>query len=215
MTLATGHLASVVGLPFFFRLYQVHLPAAGHASYQGSSAMLYDLSGAVALAIEGRAAQRLDEGAGVFIAAGQEVTINAPVSEPAAFLVFLLTTRPNQRRPLLDVPAVARELYRTPEPLPGLKSGEYEFVLRRVTFPAGMPAGAPHYRTGAALTYVLAGTGSLIADGKTEPMLAGMAAAAPSGLFHQWANPGTRPLIIVQASIRQEGAPAIIPEPAR
>jgi hypothetical protein len=114
MTLATGRLASVVGLPFFFRLYQVHLPAARHASYQGSSAMLYDLSGAVALAIEGRAAQRLDEGAGVFIAAGQEVTINASVSEPAAFLLFLLTTRPNQRRPLLDLPAVTRELYRTP-----------------------------------------------------------------------------------------------------
>ena len=166
MTLATGRLASVVGLPFFFRLYQVHLPAAGHASYQASSAMLYHLSGgAVALAIEGRAAQRLDEGAGVFIAAGQEATINASVSEPAGLLVFLLTTRPNERRPLLDHPAVVRELYRTPEPLPGLKSGGYEFVLRRVTLPPGMPAGAPYYRTGADLSYVLAGTGSLIGDG--------------------------------------------------
>src|SRR5258706_13857422 len=41
--LAAGRLASVIELPLFLRLYRARLPAAQHASYQGSSAMLYDL----------------------------------------------------------------------------------------------------------------------------------------------------------------------------
>ena len=177
--------------------------------------MLYVLSGTPALAIEDRAAQPLAEGAGAFIAGGQEATISASASEPVQFLIFLLTARANERKPLVELPAVVRELYRTPEPLPGLKSGEYEFALARVTVPAGMPAGPAHYRTGAALDYVLAGTGALTADGKTEPMSAGAAQAARSGWFHQWTNPGDAPLVILQASISQKGAPAVVPEPQR
>ena len=52
--LATAHLDSVVELPLFFRLYRARLPAAQQASYQGSNAMLYDLSGASTIQVEGR-----------------------------------------------------------------------------------------------------------------------------------------------------------------
>src|SRR6266568_1926528 len=80
--LASGHLDSVVELPLFLRLYRARLPAAQHASYQGSSALLYDLSGTSMIQIGGGSAEPLAEGAGVFIAAGQEVTITAAESEP-------------------------------------------------------------------------------------------------------------------------------------
>src|SRR5229473_3115487 len=106
--LASGHLDSVVELPLFLRLYRARLPAAQHASYQGSTAMLYDLSGASTIQVDGGAAQPLAEGAGTFIAAGQEVTISAAESQPTDLLVFLLTARPNQERRLLSRPAVAQ-----------------------------------------------------------------------------------------------------------
>src|SRR5439155_20820143 len=99
--LASGHLDSVVELPLFLRLYRARLPAAQHASYQGSSALLYDLSGTSMIQIGGGTAEPLAEGAGAFIAAGQEVTITAAESEPTDLLLFLLTARPNQGRRLL------------------------------------------------------------------------------------------------------------------
>jgi quercetin dioxygenase-like cupin family protein len=208
--LAAGHLTSVIGMPLFFRLYEVGLPAARHASYDGSSVMLYGLAGASTVDIDGTV-QPLAEGAGAFIPAGRAATITASGPGPATLLVFVLTARPNQRRPLLDLPAVARELFRTPEPLPGLKSGPYAFTLTRTAFPAGMPANPPHYRSGAALYYVLAGTGMFTADGKTEKGPAGTPHFEPAGWVHQWANPGDTPLVLLQANISAEGVAAVLP----
>ena len=45
LSLATGRLPSVVEMPLFFRLYKASLPAGQHTSYDGSTAMLYCLSG--------------------------------------------------------------------------------------------------------------------------------------------------------------------------
>ena len=33
----------------------------------------------------------------------------------------------------------------------------------------------------------------------------------PYGLVHQWANPGDAPLVLLQASLSQEGIPAVLP----
>jgi hypothetical protein len=208
--LATGHLASVVDMPLYFRLYRAHLPAAQHASYRGSSAMLYDLSGAPAIGIDGGGGQPLAQGAGAFVAAGQTVVIGASGSEPADLLLFVLTARPNQLPPL-DRPAIVKELYRTPDPLPDLRTGPYEFSLARLTFPTAMPAGPAGYRSGAALDYVLAGGGALTADGKTEAMPAETALFERFGWVHRWANPGDQPLVLLQANIRREGDPATHP----
>jgi quercetin dioxygenase-like cupin family protein len=208
--LAAAHLASVVDLPLYFRLYHARLPAAQSTFYQGSNAMLYDLSGDAAITIDGGATQALAEGAGAFLATGQQVTISAASSEPAELLLFVLTALPNQRPPL-DRPAAAVELYRTPDALPGLKAGPYEFSLTRVTFPAGMPPDQPHYRTGAALDCVIAGAGTLTADGKTEPRPTGAAQDEPHGWVHQWANPGETPLVVLEANISREGEPAVQP----
>jgi quercetin dioxygenase-like cupin family protein len=212
--LAAGQLPSVVELPVYFRLYRIYLPAARHASYRGSSAMLYGLSGRAEMQLEGGDAQPLAEGAGAYIAAGQGVTVSAAEAAPSELLLFVLTARPNQKPPF-DRPAVAKEVFRTGDPLPGLQHGAYDFTLSRLTFPPGMPAGRPHYRTGAALNYVLAGTGILIADGKDAPMPVGSAHVALAGWFHQWANPGDTPLVLLQANISQEGAAPLVPEPAK
>ncbi len=208
MPLASARLDSVVGMPLYFRLYRARLPPAGHAAYQGANALLYELSGAASLEIQGGSTQLVAEGDGAFIAAGQIVTIRASTSAPADLLLFLLTARPNQRRPALDRPAVSRELFRTPDPLPGLEEGPYEFSLARLTLPAGTPADPPYSRSGAALDYVLAGTAALTADGKTETISAEIPLFERFGWVHRLANPGAVPLVLIQANISQEGVPA-------
>ena len=172
--------------------------------------MLYALSGAPTIDLDGTV-QSLAEGAGAFIPAGKAANVGGSGSEPTNLLLFVLTPRPNQRKPLLDRPAVVTELYRTPEPLPGLQAGPYELNLTRVTLPAGMPADPPYVRSGAALNYVLAGTGLFTAEGKSEPRTEGMSEFEPFGLVHQWANPGDAPLVLLQANLSQEGMPAVFP----
>ena len=207
LPLAVGHLPSVVEMPLFFRLYRVSLPAGQVLSYDGSTAMLYGLSGAATIDLDG-AARSIAEDAAAFIPAGRATTVRASGPEPTNLLLFVLTPRPNQRKPLLDRPAVTTELCRTPDPLPGLQAGPYELSLTRVTLPAGMPA---HFRSGAALNYILAGAGLFTAEGKTEPRTAGMPDFEPYGLVHQWANPGDAPFVLLQANLSQEGIPAELP----
>jgi quercetin dioxygenase-like cupin family protein len=170
--------------------------------------MLYGLSGALEIDIADTPSS-LVEGGGTFIPAGRPATISASGAGPADFLIFELSPRPNQTAPLLDPDAV-EELYRTPEPLPGLKPGPYEFSLTRVSLPPGMPANPPHYRSGAALYYILSGSGLFTVAGNTEPRTAGMPHFEPAGMVHQWANPADTPLVLIQANISQEGIPAVI-----
>lgn len=210
--LATGRLASVVDMQLFFRLYGVHLPAGERVSYSGSNAMLYDVSGAMAIDIGGDT-RAVAEGAGIFIPAGSDTSVIASGPEPATLLVFLLSPAPNQRRPVFDRPASLQEMFRTPDPLPGLEPGPYEFSLTRLVLPPAMPANRPHQRSGAALYYVLAGAGAVTADGKTEPRAQGAAQFEPAGWVHQWENPVEAPLVIVLANISREGAAAVVPAP--
>jgi hypothetical protein len=211
--LATVRLPSVVDMPLYFRLYSIHLPPAQRTIYEGANAMLYGLSGTAAVDIDGTP-QPLPAGAGTFIAAGRIATISASTSEPVAVLLFMLTPRPNQRRVTLDRPAVVKELFRTPEALPGLRGGPYEFTLTRLTFAAGRPASAPYYRSGAALDYVLAGTAAVTADGKTDATPADAPLFERYSWVHRLTNLGAGPLVLLQANINREGEPAVhvVPE---
>jgi quercetin dioxygenase-like cupin family protein len=206
--LAVGRLGSVVDTPLDFKLFAVRLPATGRVAYSGPNSMLYGLSGALTIALDGTT-HTISEGAGAFLPAGRAAVFSAPGAEPASFLQFVLSPAADSQKPVGD-PASVEELYRTPEPLPGLRAGPYEFSLTRVSLPAGMPANPIHYRSGAALYYVIAGKGVFMADGKTEPRVAGMPHFERYGWAHQWANPGESPLVLLQANISQEGIPAVL-----
>jgi len=109
-------------------------------------------------------------------------------------------------------PATVKELYRTTAPLPELKPGSYELNLTRVTFPPGMPSNPPHHRSGAALYYIVSGIGANTVDGKTADRGPGSLIYEPSGLVHQWGNPGGEPLTFLAFNINPEGVPAVVPE---
>src|SRR5215469_8285400 len=85
LSLAVGRLASVVEMPLFFRLYRVSLPAGQRSSYSGPTAMLYGLSGATTIDIDGTV-RSLGEGTGAFIPAGKAATVGASASEPTNLL---------------------------------------------------------------------------------------------------------------------------------
>jgi quercetin dioxygenase-like cupin family protein len=109
-------------------------------------------------------------------------------------------------------PATVKELYRTAAPLPELKPGSYELNLTRVTFPPGMPSNPPHHRSGAALYYIVSGLGANTVDGKTAERGPGSLIYEPSGLVHQWGNPGSEPLTFLAFNINPEGVPAVVAE---
>jgi quercetin dioxygenase-like cupin family protein len=207
--LAVGRLGSVVDAPLHFRLFRVHLPPRERLPYSGPNSMVYGFSGTLAIALDGTT-HTISEGAAAFIPTGSAAVFSVPGGEPASFLQFVLSHATESQKPFGD-PASVEELYHTPEPLPGLRPGPYEFSLTRVSLPAGMPANPIHYRSGAALYYVFAGNGFFIADGKTEPRVAGMPHFERYGWAHQWANPGESPLVLLQANISQEGIPAVLP----
>jgi quercetin dioxygenase-like cupin family protein len=207
--LGSTPLASVADAPHYFKLVRVHLPATQAVTYNGPVGFVLVLEGA--LEVTSGADQRsLAKSDGVLVAKGKSTIFKSASGKPAEFLHFALSTAGELNAPMESHPAVAKELYRTTSPIPGLKPGPYEFTLVRVTFPPRFPLNPPHHRSGAALYYIFSGTGMFTADGKTEPRPAGVAHYEPYDLVHQWANPGEEPLVIIQASINQEGVPAVI-----
>ncbi len=208
--LAAGRIGSVVDTPLHFRLLDARLSATERVSYSGPNSMLYVLSGTLSVTLD-NATQLVSDGTGVFIPADRPAIFSATNAEPARWLQFILAPAAEAQKPPFEAPASVEELYRTPEPLPGLRAGPYEFSLTRIALPAGMPANSPHYRSGAAMYYVISGSGTFIAEGKTEPRTAGMPHFERSAWVHQWANPGDAPLVLLQANISQEGVPAVLP----
>ena len=108
-------------------------------------------------------------------------------------------------------PAAVKELYRAAAPIPNLKPGSYDLNLTRVIFPAQMPSNAPHHRSGAALYYVISGTGANTIDGQTVAKGPESLIYEPFGLVHQWGNPGDQPLTFLAFNINPEGVAAVIP----
>jgi quercetin dioxygenase-like cupin family protein len=207
--LALTSLPSVVDAPLFFKLSKGELAVGQKAEYVGPVGFIYVLSGA--LAVQTDAAPRsLQQDDAILLRAGATHSLNAAGPEPAVFLQFALAQAAELGQAAARPPAIAAELYRTPRPIPDLKPGRYEFTLTRVSYPPRMPPNQPHYRSGAALYYIRSGTGTFIADGKTEPREAGVAHFEPYGWVHRWANNGDVPLVLLQANISEEGVQAVI-----
>jgi quercetin dioxygenase-like cupin family protein len=207
--LASAALPSVVDAPRHFKLARVNLAAKQTTSYNGAIGFVFMLSGSLEVT-SGADRQNLDKEDALLITAGKSTTFKAGASEPAVFLHFVLATAGELGKPMEGGPATVTELYITTSPIPGLKPGPYEFTLGRVSFPPRLPSNPLHRRSGAALYFVLGGTGMFTTGGKSEMRPAGAVQYEPNDLVHQWGNPGEARLVIIQANISQEGVPAVI-----
>src|ERR1700692_3475049 len=81
----------------------------------------------------------------------------------------------------------------------------------RPPFRGRCPSTPPHHRSGAALYFIISGTGANTLDGKTEARGPGSLIYEPYALVHQWGNPGDEPLIFLAFNINPEGVAAVLP----
>src|SRR5580704_5092930 len=164
---AATKLPSVVETPLYFRALQVSILQRQTSNLSAANGILYQITGSTEVSLDGEM-KTLRAGDGAFVAADKTAALKAGSDESSTLLYFLLTPAPDGNQPVVAAPVTRKELYRTAAPIPDLKPGSYDLNLTRVTFPAHMPSNPPHYRSGAALYYVLAGTGTNTIAGKTE-----------------------------------------------
>jgi quercetin dioxygenase-like cupin family protein len=207
---AATKLSTVTDVPLHFKAVSVTLQPDGKSDVSAANGILYQMSGSTEVSLGGKA-KILNAGEGLFIAGGETAALTAVSGGPSTFLHFFLAPAVDLGRPAETAPAAVRELYRTANPIPDLKPGGYDLNLTRVTFPAQMPSNAPHHRSGAALYFIISGTGANTVDGKTEARGPGSLIYEPYALVHQWGNPGNEPLIFLAFNINPEGAAAVLP----
>ena len=164
---AATKLPTVTNVPLHFKAVTVTLQPNEKSDVSAANGILYQMSGSTEVALDGEA-KMLNAGEGLFIAGGKTATLTASSGGPSTYLHFFLAPAVDLGRPAETAPAAVRELYRTANPIPDLKAGGYDLNLTRVTFPAQMPANPPHHRSGAALYFIISGTGANTVDGKTE-----------------------------------------------
>jgi quercetin dioxygenase-like cupin family protein len=207
--IAAAKLPSVTDVPLHFRALSVTLAPGETSGTAAVNGLLYQLTGSTQVSVGGEA-KTLNAGEGLFIGTGNMATLKAGSAAPSTYLHFLLAPAADLDRTADAPPAIVKELYRTVAPIPDLKPGGYDLNLSRITFPAGMPANPPHHRSGAALYYILSGTGANTVDGKTEARGPGSLIYEPFGLVHQWGNPGGEPLTFLAFNINPEGVAAVV-----
>jgi quercetin dioxygenase-like cupin family protein len=208
--IAATKLPTVTDVPLHFKVVSVTLPPSEESGVSASNGILYQISGSTEVSLDGEA-KMIRTGEGLFIAGGKTAALKAGSGGPSTFLHFFLAPAVDLDRPAETAPAAVRELFRTAAPLPDLKPGGYDLNLTRVTFPAQMPTNAPHHRSGAALYYIISGTGANTIAGKTAARESGSLIYEPYGLVHQWGNPGNEPLTFLAFNVNPEGVAAVLP----
>jgi quercetin dioxygenase-like cupin family protein len=210
---ATTKLPTVVAVPLHFKAATIALRSGEVTGFAAAEGILYELKGSTEVSVDG-VVKAIISGEGLFIASGKQVSLKAGSSEPSTLLHFLLVSATDSNQAAEAALAAVKEIYSTTAPIPDLKAGSYDLNLTRVTFPAHMPSNAPHHRSGAALYYIVSGTGANTVGGKTEQRRPGSLIYEPFGLVHQWGNPGDEPLTFVAFNINPDGVPAVVPETA-
>ena len=207
---AATKLPTVTDVPLYFKAVSVTLAPGQQSAVSAADGILYQLTGSTEVSLAGEA-RTLGAGEGLFIAGGKTAALKAGSGGPSTFLHFFIAPAADLDRPAETPPAVVRELYRTAAPIPDLKPGGYDLNLTRVTFPAQMPSNPPHHRAGAALYFIISGTGANTIDGKTAERGPGSLIYEPYGLVHQWGNPGNEPLTFLAFNINPDGVAAVLP----
>jgi quercetin dioxygenase-like cupin family protein len=209
---AGAKLADVTAAPLYFCALAVTIPAGATTPIAAApNGVLYQLSGSTAIAAGGES-KTLAPGEGIVLTGGSDATLKASSDGPSHILHFLLLPAALFDKAVETEPAAVTELLRTPAPIPALKPGAYDVNLTRVTFPPQMPANPPHHRSGAALYYVVSGTGVTTVAGSTTAKGPGSLIYEPSSLVHQSGNPGTEPWTFIAFNINPEGVPAVMME---
>lgn len=209
-TLAASKVPDLGRAPLYFCALSVTIPAAA-ASHIASTAtgIFYQLSGSTEITT-GAVSKTVAAGEAFFIPAGNHVGLKAVGDGPSRALQFLLVSDSSPGSPIATEPAHVEETFRSPGPIPDLKTAPYQITLARRTFPPGTPPSPPRRHSGAALLYVLSGTGTHTVDGKSSDQGPGSVIYEPSSLVYRWGNRGTEPWSYLAFTISPEGMPPTV-----
>ncbi len=210
MVLASAKLPSVTDTPLYFKVVQIVLPAGGKTAISQSTSIVYQVSGSTQVMVNGEG-KTLSAGEALFIPGGAAAQLEATGADESTLMRFALAPAGELRHASAKSPAKEKELYHTRSAIPELKTGPYDITLTKSTFPAAMPNNRPHHRTGAALYYIVSGTGATTVEGKVSNRGSGSFIYEPASLVHQWGVPGSEPLVMLQFNINPEGQPAVVP----
>lgn len=206
--LAQAEIPSGLEKPHYLKILRVRLPEGATVTYAAADGMIYQLSGVQHVRTDSRTAT-LQPGQGMYVYAGMPATYKAGAESPVEFLHFLLVPAPQVDRAMSPRTGEIAEIFRVPEPIVDIPPGAYDFHLDALTLDPGTPLNSPHYRTGAAVYYVLSGTPTILVDGEARRAPAGTVVYEPRGLVHQWSNPGEQPASFVVANISPRDSPPI------
>jgi quercetin dioxygenase-like cupin family protein len=207
--LATAKLPTVTDAPRYFKVVSVALAPGEKSSVTGPAGVLYQVSGATIVSLGGEA-KTVNAGEALYIAGGSPAQLQAAAGAPSNVLHYFLATAADLDRPAETAPAVVKEVYRSPGPLPGLKPGPYDLTFQRAAFAPQMALTNPHHRSGGALYYIVSGTALNTIDGQTMTRGPGSFVYEPYGMVHQWANPNAEPAVRLVFNINPEGTPAVV-----
>ena len=206
--LASAGIPSGREKPHVFKLMNVTLPPGETMSYAGAERLVFQISGSQSVTVDNQETT-LKPHKGMRIETGMPATFSTQGEQPSQSLHYLLVPEPQADRSINIRAGEMSQIYRNQAPITWSPDKEQVLSLAQLTFLPSTPMTAPHYRTGAALYYVLSGTGQFSTNGTTEEKAAGSVIYEPSGVLHQWANPGTELLTLVVANVAVQGEPAI------
>ena len=103
-----------------------------------------------------------------------------------------------------------REVYRSPAPLLRVMAERNLLILSRVEVPPESPCDPVHWRSGAALHYILSGVGAEFTANRATAKGPGSVSYEPNRLAYQWSNPGTTPLVYLLFNVNPEDEPPVL-----
>lgn len=207
--LAATKLADVASTAVYIKVLSVTMFQDQLVTASGADTVIYEMAGTMDISVGG-AVKNLKVGEAFVLKAGQKAELKTG-KDLSAFVTFNLLTPSNREQTLLSAPAIVTVLYQTAAALPGLQRGRYDMDLTEVTYPPNIAFTPPQQRTGAALSYIVAGIGVSAVGGNPVEVLPGQFVYAPAGLMYQWSNQRPAPMRFVVFNINPEGTPAFVP----
>lgn len=195
-------------IPLYFTVVAGRLEAGEARGVASGDGVYYQSSGTVDISMEGKV-RTLNAGDGVFVPAGTKFTLKTHDADPApTYLKFLLLPAAGFRPPAETRPE--REVYRSPAPLLRMLAERNLLTLSRVEVPPESPCDPPHWRSGAALHYILSGVGAEFTANRATAKGPGSVSFEPDRLAYQWSNPGTTPLVYLLFNVNPKDEPPVV-----
>jgi hypothetical protein len=185
-----------------FKGAEIHGVAFGDGIY-------YQLTGTSTIFLSDKS-KTLNSGDGIFIPFGVHFTLKtADAGQRPTYLEFLLLPAAGHQ-PIDDSNHTQSEVFRSPAPVLGLMPERNLLTLSEVEVPPQSPCDALHWRSGAALHYILSGVGAEFTRNRAIAKGPGSISYEPNRFAYQWSNPNTTRLVYLLFNVNPKDEPPVV-----